>query len=408
MRRGRFVYTILTVVLFLGVIVYMSIYIYDAVSSPLGTVEALLYTVEDTCGTTGYFVRDEMLLSPPERTGVREMLAEDGERVSAGQDLIAVYSNPETRENRRKLELLDIRIEQLSQAVSGELLGLSKLDSSLYEELYKKSYAVGTGNISDVYDYSDKLKTYILSRDFAYDSAGKAEAALSLERLESEAAALEATLSDGTVALKAPRTGYFSSGFDGYEAVLSRADTDNMDVAFFESIPALKQTVSEEQYGGKLVTSYEWRYVTVISTEIAETLKLNSRMTLTFDDEYIGDVRVTVSRIGDDEGGRSVVVFSCTTQLRELINYRRQNAEILLSTYEGIRVPKEAIRRSEDGRVGVYCLVAMQAKFVEVEQVYETESHYIVKYDPTDLSSLRPGDEIIVSSKNLYDGKIVK
>jgi hypothetical protein len=50
----------------------------------------------------------------------------------------------------------------------------------------------------------------------------------------------------------------------------------------------------------------------------------------------------------------------------------------------------------------------MQAKFVETEQIYELDHHYIVSYDPKAKGGLRPGDEIIVSSKNLYDGKIVQ
>ena len=40
--------------------------------------------------------------------------------------------------------------------------------------------------------------------------------------------------------------------------------------------------------------------------------------------------------------------------------------------------------------------------------LYQVEDLYIVENDLEDPSALRVGDEIVVSAKNLYDGKIIK
>ena len=89
---------------------------------------------------------------------------------------------------------------------------------------------------------------------------------------------------------------------------------------------------------------------------------------------------------------------------------------------EGIRVPKEALRidtrttENEDGTTtesrvtGVYCVVGMEARFKPVEVVYNGSNFLLVRADaPEDRETLRlrPGDEIIITANNLYDGKVI-
>jgi hypothetical protein len=163
-----------------------------------------------------------------------------------------------------------------------------------------------------------------------------------------------------------------------------------------------------DSYCGRLATGFEWRFAAAVPTKYAGLLKEGTPITLRFTGDYIGEVTVNVLRIGEDENGESLAVFSSSTRISDLLGLRYQNADIVFSTYEGVRVPKEALRINEAGETGVYCLVAMQAKFVKTEQIYETDHYYIVKYDANSETSIRPGDEVIVSSKNLYDGKIVQ
>ncbi|MDR1117060.1 MAG: hypothetical protein LBL09_02295 [Oscillospiraceae bacterium] len=408
MKQGRVIYAVITAIIFLAFASYMTVYVVNAVTSPFKTVEAIIYTVEETAALDGYFFRDELLIPSSSSAGVAEAQVKDGARVARGQNLVVTYSDAATMEKRKEILDAEYRIEQLSSAAGGESVGMSKLDASLSEEIYKLVYSAEKGEFTGVYSSGEKLKAYVLARDFAYSAEGKAEAAGAVEALRTELSALRSQVSGGVASVAAPASGYFSSYLDGYEQVLERSDADDINVAALENISKLRQTADRSAYCGKLVTSYEWRYAAVVPSEVAAGLEQGSRVTLRFTEDYIGDIRVTVQRIGEDEGGKRVVAFSCTTLMSDLINQRRQSAEILLGAYEGIRVPKEALRVGEDGNIGVYCLIAMQAKFIRVEQIYETETHYIVKYDVSQKDILRPGDEIIVSSKNLYDGKIIK
>ena len=97
------------------------------------------------------------------------------------------------------------------------------------------------------------------------------------------------------------------------------------------------------------------------------------------------------------------------TQLRE------QNAELIISAYDGLRVPKNALRVDENGVSGVYCLVGRVAYFKPVNIVYQGSDYCLVEPGTIEaatesqksLYTLRPNDEVIVSAGELYNGKVV-
>ncbi len=94
---------------------------------------------------------------------------------------------------------------------------------------------------------------------------------------------------------------------------------------------------------------------------------------------------------------------------------REQNAELILNEYEGLRVPKNALRVDEDGVSGVYCLVGRVAYFKPVSIVYQGSDYCLVTPGEIEaatdsqksLYTLRPNDEVIVSAGELYNGKVV-
>ena len=107
--------------------------------------------------------------------------------------------------------------------------------------------------------------------------------------------------------------------------------------------------------------------------------------------------------------------------LQELTMLRQQRAQIVTGTVEGLRVPKEALHAektssTQEGtakteRVGLYCVVGMEARFKPVKVIYSGESFVIVEPDAApdqEKLRIRPGDEVIVQARGLYDGKVVR
>ncbi|MBQ1351579.1 MAG: hypothetical protein IIY71_02535, partial [Oscillospiraceae bacterium] len=72
----------------------------------------------------------------------------------------------------------------------------------------------------------------------------------------------------------------------------------------------------------------------------------------------------------------------------------------------GLRIPKEALRVQDDGKVGVYCIAGLQAEFREVEIVYEGDSFYLVSTNP-DADGLKAGDQVFIKGETMYTGKII-
>ena len=57
---------------------------------------------------------------------------------------------------------------------------------------------------------------------------------------------------------------------------------------------------------------------------------------------------------------------------------------------------------------GIYCLVGREARFKPVEVVYSGDSFVLVR--PTassEAQKLRPGEQVILSARGLFDGKVL-
>ena len=133
------------------------------------------------------------------------------------------------------------------------------------------------------------------------------------------------------------------------------------------------------------------------------------------------DLPVTLENVGPRENGQVVAVFRGDSYLQELTLLRQQRAQVIYGSAEGIRVPKEAIRAErsatggEDGErttetaTGVYSVVGLTARFKPVDILYSGEGFVLVRSaSDKDNLLLRSGEEIIVTARGLYDGKILQ
>ena len=118
---------------------------------------------------------------------------------------------------------------------------------------------------------------------------------------------------------------------------------------------------------------------------------------------------------------QTLAIFSADSFLADTTLLRTQTVDVVTDTVEGIRIPRRALRveteqvEQEDGSVTqentyvVYSVVGQQAKRQVVEVVYSGDAFYLVQ--PADGQSntrLRSGDEIILNTSGIYDGKVVR
>lgn len=398
------------VFLFLAVLAYFAVQGYRYFVDPQTTSLVYAYSDEDRITASGSFVRSEQVVDCSETLLVLER--DEGERVPANGTLATVYRSENALSDHRTLRTLTTQLEQLERAreAANDTESALKLDGEIREELLSLRGALAAGSWSSAESVGSELKTTVLRREYAYEgSAGLSERIASLK---AEIASLSAQLEGGTQTIRAPFAGTYSAVADGYEAVLTPEALETMTPAQYDAISpeAVSSTV------GRVIRGEEWFFVTVLSSSDAARVREGQALLLRPSTGVESDLEVTVKRIGREEDGRCLVVLRGDSHLASVTLLRTQNAELILKTYEGLRIPKNALRVDADGNTGVYCRVGLRAYFKPVEIVWQDEEHCLVR--PGTISStrestiqlytLRAGDEVIISAKDLYDGKVIE
>ena len=69
-----------------------------------------------------------------------------------------------------------------------------------------------------------------------------------------------------------------------------------------------------------------------------------------------------------------------------------------------------SLRQDADGRLGVYCVTGVTARFKPVDVVYQGSGYTLVKPREGAAGSavLRGGDEVIITASRLEDGLVVR
>ncbi len=403
MKQGKF-YTKLILWIFLAAVVcYFGYYIFRTIYAPLVTTTAIEYEAGTGSYTTGFVVRDESVVSS--RYDITNLVVAEGERVSRGQILATGYLNADAQERQMQIESLENQLEQLQYAASysNDAAGQALLDAEIQTQLINMSRNVARRDLNSARDSSAALKGLTLRRMSAMDD----EDTLSerIEELQEQLSQLNTVSSIDTTVVTANRSGYFSGTVDGYETVLT---VDVLGKLTVDSFNALSPLDVDKSAVGKIMNGDTWYYVTVVPSGELEGMAVGDKVPITFTSQFYNSLSMTISRIGKDENGSRVLVLSCSYYMQDVTLLRQQSADVVFTSYTGLRVPKEAIRVNENAQAGVYVLEGNNAVWKSVNILYDNGESYVVELDKTSTAHLWPGDEIIVEAKNLYDGKVVR
>lgn len=370
----------------------------------LQTEAAVIYEVGDGITTSGFVVRDETVL--PQSSSLLTMQCKEGEWVGTGQTVAVCYTSESARTQQLQRESLTAELEQLEYAYTYATANadMATLETGIEQQMVQTAICVAQRNLSVVTDSTEKLKTYILRR-----YTGEDDSAALLERitqLRNQIEALGSGNTAGASVITTPQAGYFSANVDGLEGVLTPDSLQTMDAAAFESLQS--QTVSGSGAVGKVITSNTWYYVTVVETQQLEGREAGDWVTVRFAYQLSQDMDMQISRIGEDENGQSLLVLKANTNVFDTTAVRQQSADVVFRTYRGLRVPKQGLYTDEEGNAGVYILEGASAAWKKVQIIRDNGDSYIVTLDKSSTSNLWPGDEIIVTTDELYDGKVVQ
>lgn len=391
----------ISAVLLLAVLTYLGLNIYDAVANPFKTAYAVRFESYDYETVSGLVVRDETVVTY-DRTVVN-ITRSEGEKVGKGQTLAVVYQSSDAETRQEELDKLESRLSLLSSAVSasGSVTAVSQLDERIISSILDVNSAVATRSLKDISDQSDRLKNLVFTREHSYSDTSELQEEIA--DIQSRIDQLQALSQSETTAISAPVAGLYSAYVDGYESALTPELLDQATVSTLEE--AQNSKTSSPANIGKLISGSRWYYLTVMEADLAYSLGSSITVRLTQDSDYTFDM--DVERIGPNESGRCAVVLSCDRHMSELTMYRQLELDVIFESYTGLRVPKKAIKMDEDGGVFVYVMEGINIKQKYVDIISETGSFYVVTEDRSSTSNLWSGDEVVVSGRGLYDGKVI-
>lgn len=403
MKASTPIFKILSAALLAAVVIYFAVQGYQYFSDPINTTLVYLSVEEETVDVNGYLIRDEETFRSD--AGTLSHSLSEGERVGRNQTMAVAYPDSGALNRVEQLNALQLQLEQLSFSLVSYLDpdAALKLDSSITSDLLSLRRMVASGEYSRAEEEVASLKGAILKRD--YTSASQEEIEAAIKDTETQISQLENSL-NGT-AITAPEGGIYSAACDGYESVLTPELLDELIPSTLDGVKPVESDSAANV--GKLIYGDTWYYAANITDAQAEQLGGRSSVTLRLAKGLDEDMTMKVVSISRSENGKRTLLLSSDKYIARTTQLRHQMGTLVLRTYEGLRMPSNALRVSEDGVTGVYCLLGVRAKFKPVQVVFQGDGYMLVKAvaDDSESSMLRRGDQVIVTAAELYDGKVV-
>ncbi len=393
----------LSVLLLILAAVYIIVQLYAILGRTYRTETAIAYTMEDTLELPGIAMFDSAGVPGSGNLGY---LVEDGERVTEGTVLAEVYTDPAQGARREELDRFDRQIDLLTKSensVGSDLTLLTtQTQNALYDLLDQLDTAAYTG-------MRDAIDEFLLAQNRLQVSTGQSGgfdatiAALQAER-DAAAAALQ-----GLTEITADRNGYFISTAAAQPLALSEEELKNDTPAALNARLQQPLETTGADWAGRIVTGFSWRFYGVCTLAQADRFDGVTRVQIRVPGKQDEALDATVVEVlPDEESGLAKVTLECNTINANVLHFAQEEAEIVLATYEGIRVNKEALH-IVDGERGVYVKYGSLQRFRRIEIEFEDESYLLLPADGAvgEASEVRLYDEIIVEGPNLQDGGLV-
>lgn len=376
--------------------------IYYRVNDKHDTEEAVLCNINENIPFKGVIVRDEKVVTYS-GSGVLDYLYPDGSKISVNSPIAEVYSSEEAISAKRKSERINEQISDLERAqnpgttnyVQPETLK-TKIDNE-YRQLLTYSQK---GDYSSLHktksDMSVVMNIYNIITDTSENYNDKISA------LQSQSAQLDKqSVMIDTV--NAAETGYFVSYCDGYEDKLT---LDSIDSLSQQDIQEITDAENEQSVPtgaiGKMFDDYSCHIIGVVDAD-KRIIEGDTLQIMFSTSNNIYDVDVESVKPAEDED-KCIIVLSCDRLDDVLVKSRVQSIELIFEEYQGIKVPRKAIRFQGEQK-GVYVILGNEITFKKIDVIYEGDD-FVVSKNTSDEEYLLLYDQIlleVVSNKDVSD-----
>ena len=397
MKRTDALTKLVSLLLFGALLAYLGVYIYRSSTNNIRTAPAVFVSLTENAVASGIVVRKESLIQSDEQ--YLSIVAESGQMVSVGETIAVVYSGEEALARVAEIRELELKKQYISSVLSGKSSAenLSDRDSSIKNALISLAASAARHNTESLSSASMSLSSLVIQNT----EIDTTEVDLSL--VNTQLQTLKQSALTDTSVITASSPGLFSAAPDGYEYITP----DMLSGLTPSQLQTLEESPQElaDNVRGKMANSFEWYFAANVSSTDAGRLEVGEISTLDFGRYCSNLLSAKIISISSSSGEECTIVFRCTEATSEMLSVRRATAEIVFDAHEGIRVPRQAVLSDEGGSY-VYTLTGMQAEKKYITIVWETEEYFLADVSQ-DAASLRDGNDIILTTKGLYDGKIM-
>lgn len=365
-------------------------------------------TVNETIPVEGIIFREEEVI-PVGGNGIISCDYAVGEKVSTNVQLGSVYQNQAAIDEQRQLQNVEQTLETLEEIQqngdASEIVKPEVLNNSISEYGERLISLRDTETLSKLSEVRTGLTETYAKRDLLMDS--DADYTETIQNLTNQRDSLKAGLGGASQAFYSTAAGYFVDHVDGQEQVLTEDEMQSMTAKQISDFVQSYEGYQADSTSVKIVKDHNWYYAVTVSEDQVKSLKAGNKATLQFPSQN-ESISVAVESVDFDEAsGLYKVVFLGDTINDFLLSTRVLSAEVLVNSYKGLKVPKEAIRFQGD-EMGVYIQTMNKVYFRKLDVLYETDDFVVSKtyYDNTD-GYLELYDDVIVRGKGLYDQKPV-
>ncbi len=393
-----------------AIAVYIIIECVNALSVRTETQTAEVSTVYNTITATALAVRDEDVLQTSESAVVVPMVS-SGEKVEKNGKVAMVFASSEAAAQYSEYTEIEEKLEYYA-GMEARSVGTANSAESMNREINNALGNYITATSSGNYDYETvaeaaaALNDAITARQILVgedvDFSG------TVKGLTDELNAIDLKSCEPTGYITTEESGIFSTHTDALEGAFDYETVTGWDVETLnENIKTASEAVPTGDYG-KIINDFRWYICVPVKTEDIKEVEIGDTLEVVLKD-FSRTLSCTVEAgAGDTVLGKeeTVLVLSCKNMDASLSSLRVFDIEIRLGEYTGIMVPTEAVHVNEEGQRGVYVLLSSVETWRDVEVKFTGDGYSVLSYSNETENGIKLYDEIIISGKDLEEGKV--
>ena len=388
------------------IVAYIIFQFYSVSHIKIETQTATLSTVYEKIDATAIIVRDEHAISNS-KSGVTVPCVSDGDKVKVtGNVAMTFNSAEEAQEYSHYLELqkqLEY-YENIEEQTVGQVANVETLDSEIGEKVDEYIRCISRGGTDAAVEKGSEVNDSILRRQMIIGE--NVDLVSIIQNLRQQAQ--EFSVSKPAGYITTDTSGVFSGYTDGLENAIDYEKAEEMSLKDVKkALRDFDSASSGDGYLGKLVTSYKWYFMCVVSSDEVMDLEDGDRVQVALKDSDDTVISMQIVSGAQPEVGQkeTALILKSSAMDSKLASIRKENIEIRINSKEGIKVPASALH-VEDGKKGVYALISSQIRFREAEVIYSDDDYVLLAFDPDNSSGIRLYDKIITQGKGLSDGRV--